>query len=63
MQTLSACKLYILALICALQIAPTGIASAALQPFEMTHKSPDVSKFEGYTKIVEQTHQASLTHL
>lgn len=60
MQTLSACKLYILALICALQIAPTGIASAALQPSETAHKFCDVSKFEGYTKIVEQTHQASL---
>ena len=60
MQTLSACKLYMIALICSLQIVPTGTSLAALQFSDTSHTSPDVSKFEGYIKIVEQTHQASL---
>jgi hypothetical protein len=60
MQTLSACKSYVIALLCSLQIGPTGTSSAALQSSDTSHTSPDVSKFEGYTKIVEQTHQTSL---
>lgn len=48
------------ALLCTLQIVPTSSTKAALQPNDTSHKSSDVSKFEGYTKIVEQTHEASL---